>query len=220
MAVHELQLEGVSEGRLNFPSHSIRWGVAALLFATLVGGPRASGSPSAPDHAIDLLVIDRALADAKPSDPWVTFGDVGIKYADLRAYRDRLAGDTGADEADVVTPPGTTFKWPGGTSIIDSIRRRSATARSPPSRCNSSATAWRSGRRSRICTSSRTSPANRTTSPCRRTELGGGFSSSVGMDRQRGTIRQVRAGGMESRHGLPRSRSRARSLARTATARS
>jgi hypothetical protein len=32
----------------------------------------------------------------------------------LKAYRDRLAGETATAEPDATTPAGTTFKWPGG----------------------------------------------------------------------------------------------------------
>ena len=95
-------------------SRVLRFAVGAVLVGAISGGSHAFDGGSAPDHSIDLQVIDRALADAKPGDPWVTFGDVGIKYADLVAYRDRLAGVAPPPESDVVTPPGTTFKWPGG----------------------------------------------------------------------------------------------------------
>jgi hypothetical protein len=73
------------------------------------------------DDKIDIEIIDRALAGAKSTDSVVKFGDVGIKYADLKAYRDRLAGKHVRSQSprdrvapDSVTPPGTTFKWPGG----------------------------------------------------------------------------------------------------------
>lgn len=62
------------------------------------------------DHKIDIEIIDRALAASKPGDKWVSFGDVGIKYSDLKVYRDRLA----SNEANAITPGGTAFKWPGG----------------------------------------------------------------------------------------------------------
>jgi hypothetical protein len=81
---------------------------------------RTASAQSTANHKIDIEVIDRALANAKPSDPWVKFGDVGIKYADLQVYRDRLAGTTsrprpqGSPSPEAVTPAGTTFKWPGG----------------------------------------------------------------------------------------------------------
>ena len=76
------------------------------------------------DYSHDLAVIDAALAAASPSDPYVRFGDVGIPYADLKVYRDRLAGSAstpiqqsksgGIVSPQSVTPAGTTFKWPNG----------------------------------------------------------------------------------------------------------
>lgn len=40
------------------------------------------------DNSQDLAIIDRALPKAHPDDPWVGFGDVGIKYSDLNiSYR-------------------------------------------------------------------------------------------------------------------------------------
>lgn len=84
--------------------------VAAFLFLEVPSdGSDVFAQRSAPDHSMDIAVMDRALATAKPGDPWVRFGDVGIKYSLLKAYRDQLAG-----VPNVVTPPGTTFKWPGG----------------------------------------------------------------------------------------------------------
>jgi len=66
------------------------------------------------DHRRDLEVIDRALALSSPNDPWVVFGDVGIPYADLVGYRDRLAEAPPSELPFSVTPSGTTYKWPGG----------------------------------------------------------------------------------------------------------
>ncbi len=88
--------------------------VAALCLVAALGGAQAA-VPGSPDRfAKDLEVIERALARARPDDPWVTFGDVGISYANLAAYRDRLLGLAGSEGVDSVTPPGTTFTWPGG----------------------------------------------------------------------------------------------------------
>ena len=74
------------------------------------------------NHAPDIAVIDRALATAKAGDKYVKFGDVGIKVADLQAFRARLSGhpavttNTRTQEPvpQSVTPNGTAFKWPGG----------------------------------------------------------------------------------------------------------
>lgn len=63
-------------------------------------------------------MMDRALSRAKPGDPWVKFGDVGIKYADLQAYRNRLARATVAQknqpgpQPHVVTPAGRYSNGP------------------------------------------------------------------------------------------------------------
>lgn len=96
-------------------------GVIPGFLVAIAGVPVAfSGSRPAPDHSHDIAVIDRALATARPTDRWVKFGDVGIKYADLKIYRDRLAGVSGEEKRagpvnpEAVTPAGTTFKWTGG----------------------------------------------------------------------------------------------------------
>ena len=84
-------------------------GYSIVVFGILANrsSGQEQGSPRA--HEMDIAVFDRALAEAKLDDPWVRFGDVGVKYADLKNCRDRLAG-----LPHVVTPPGTAFKWPGG----------------------------------------------------------------------------------------------------------
>lgn len=78
----------------------------------------------APDYSRDLAIIDAALASAKPTDPYVRFGDVGIQYADLKVYRDRLAAMASGPSRQstsgnfvtpqALTPAGTTWKWPNG----------------------------------------------------------------------------------------------------------
>jgi hypothetical protein len=92
-----------------------------LVSIGLVTGFAQSRPGPAANHSWDIAVIDGVLASAKPTDPWVKFGDVGIKYANLKLYRDRLAGTaplekprTSAIEPEAVTPAGTTFKWPSG----------------------------------------------------------------------------------------------------------
>ena len=94
--------------------------LAASIALVAVDPAPAGSTQPATDHSWDIAVIDRALASAKPGDPWVKFGDVGIKYADLKVFRDRLAGKASAPTPhpgvtpEVVTPPGTAFKWPLG----------------------------------------------------------------------------------------------------------
>ena len=72
-----------------------------------------------PNNARDIAVIDRALATVLPGQRMVRFGDVGITPEQLRIFRERLVAEQTASGAEspspnVVTPPGTTFKWPGG----------------------------------------------------------------------------------------------------------
>lgn len=62
-------------------------------------------------NARDIAIIDRILAGVKPGQTMVELGDVGMTPAQLQAIRDGLAGGGGTN---IVTPPGTAFKWPGG----------------------------------------------------------------------------------------------------------
>ena len=82
----------------------------------------ASAAPrrgAAGENAWDIAVIDRALALARPDEPFVRFGDVGVKPEVLRIFRARLVAEDEGSRAitplpDADTPPGTAFKWPGG----------------------------------------------------------------------------------------------------------
>lgn len=56
----------------------------------------------------DLAIYDRVLAQAKPDEKWIRFGDVGITTERLRELRQQLI------DPNFVTPGGTGFKWPGG----------------------------------------------------------------------------------------------------------
>ncbi len=56
----------------------------------------------------DLAIYDRALAETKPDEKWIRFGDVGVTPERLRDLRRRLV------DQDFVTPGGTAFKWPAG----------------------------------------------------------------------------------------------------------
>jgi hypothetical protein len=64
-----------------------------------------------------LVLVEQALARARPDQSYVVFGDVGLAPWQLRAFRDRLRaelrGEKG-DQVDADTPPGTAYKWPGG----------------------------------------------------------------------------------------------------------
>ncbi|HEU0208912.1 MAG TPA: M12 family metallopeptidase, partial [Candidatus Udaeobacter sp.] len=80
--------------------------------------PSASSAPPL-KNAWDIAVIDKALANVKPGQKMVPFGDVGIKPEVLRAFRQRLVAEqtpSGEGPSPTVdTPPGTAFKWPSGT---------------------------------------------------------------------------------------------------------
>lgn len=70
-------------------------------------------------NAADIAVIDRAIAAAAPGQEWVRFGDVGMRVADLKMFRDRLIAldnpeGTQNPEPYSDTPNGTAFKWPSG----------------------------------------------------------------------------------------------------------
>lgn len=132
----------------------------------------------AKDHAMDVAVIDRALATAKPSDPWVTFGDVGIKYSLLKAYRDQLAG-----LPNVVTPPGTTFKWPGGNVNyrFDPTQVGNGTITATKmQQFRDGVAEWAAFANLHFIEFTGTPPSNYITVQ-EDPSLGGGFSSSVGM---------------------------------------
>ncbi|MEY2526915.1 MAG: large repetitive protein, partial [Verrucomicrobiota bacterium] len=74
------------------------------------------------DNSSDIAVIDRALATEKPGDKWINFGDVGVTRQQLQIFRDRLVAEQQkalgvipeSSQPEAVTPPNTTFKWPGG----------------------------------------------------------------------------------------------------------
>ena len=91
---------------------TILWGIIALACVSLVEG--------AAPFENDIAVYDSLLANLKPDQTIVPFGDVGITPAQLREFRERLvrlqeAAVKGvAPEPEVITPAGTTFKWPGG----------------------------------------------------------------------------------------------------------
>jgi hypothetical protein len=89
--------------------------LATRPLAAQLAGPREQRS----DNVRDIGVIDRALAAVKPGQKVVPFGDVGITPEQLRVFRQRLVTEQTGSSAenpppDAVTPPGTTFKWPGG----------------------------------------------------------------------------------------------------------
>ena len=72
-----------------------------------IAASAASGAGPAP-YAQDLAIYDRVLAQAKPGEKWIRFGDVGITTERLRELRQQLI------DPNFVTPGGTAFKWPGG----------------------------------------------------------------------------------------------------------
>jgi Astacin (Peptidase family M12A) len=98
---------------------SVGLSLTACLFAgVLSAGPIAK----IVDNSADIAVIDRALASEKRGDRWIKFGDVGVTRQQLLTFRDRLVAEEQGRastrpkgvEPEAVTPPNTTFKWPGG----------------------------------------------------------------------------------------------------------
>lgn len=63
---------------------------------------------------MDIAIIDRALASAKPGDVTVKFGDCGMRIADLQTFRARLVAEQTPGAAPLAVTPNTTFKWPNG----------------------------------------------------------------------------------------------------------
>lgn len=84
--------------------------MAGVFLRLVVGVALSATTAIAADYSQDIAIIDRALASGKPGEPWVKFGDVGIKYADLQQYRDRLEeAQSAAPRPLVVTPGDTSF---------------------------------------------------------------------------------------------------------------
>ena len=116
---------GFEPGRVSVRIHSIlvRLSVALLLslfaIAHVLASPGASVGGQAAKNTADIAIIDHALATVQPGQRIVPFGDVGLTPEQLRAFRARLVAEENGSSAehpspDAVTPPGTTFKWPGG----------------------------------------------------------------------------------------------------------
>jgi hypothetical protein len=158
------------------------------MFHRLVGAVALSASIAfAADYSQDIAIIDRALASAKPGDPWVKFGDVGIKYADLQLFRDRLAGTepggTGPRPL-VVTPAGTAFKWPSGNVNyrFDPTQVGNGTITEPKKQQFRDGVAeWAAFANLHFLEFTGTPPANYITVQENPNPGEGGFSSSVGM---------------------------------------
>ena len=105
---------------LRFSRGLLGAGLAFFFFAEPVPAeaPNHSGRLSS-RNSYDLTIIDRTLADLRPGQKTVPFGDVGMAVWQLKAFRARLVAEqTGAGSEEpapnVVTPLGTAYKWPGG----------------------------------------------------------------------------------------------------------
>lgn len=157
---------------------------AALALIALPAVP-VHGSPP-PDNHADIAAIDRALQSEKPGDRWIPFGDVGVRREQLQAFRERLVDEqkkSRGSEPEVVTPPNTTFKWPGGNVYyrFDPTQVGNSTITAAKMQAVRDALAeW-------AAFAHLTFVENITGQPHYITyqedpSLGGGFSSSVGMD--------------------------------------
>jgi hypothetical protein len=90
---------------------------AGLVMTNAVLAKDVLAPPATGRNDWDIAVINRALAASRPHDPFVVFGDIGVKRRFLEVFRARLiAEEEGGSlpEPDADTPPGMTFKWPGG----------------------------------------------------------------------------------------------------------
>jgi hypothetical protein len=54
--------------------------LAVCIAFVVVDSAPARPTQPATDHSWDIAVINRALASAKQGNPWVKFGQVGIKW--------------------------------------------------------------------------------------------------------------------------------------------
>ncbi len=91
----------------------------SISLSSLASAAPVNGTTGA-KNAQDIAVIDRALATAKPGQDYVVFGDVGVKPEILKIFRKRLVAEQSGPSGpkpmpDADTPPGTTFKWTGGS---------------------------------------------------------------------------------------------------------
>ncbi len=145
---------------------------------------------AAPDYSRDIAVYDRFLAQVKSDDEIVRFGDVGLTPAQLRTFRERLvrlqgAAEKGAAiEPDVVTPAGTTFKWPSGNVFyrFDPSQVTAGTITSAKMQAFRDGIAeWAAFANLHFNEFTGTPPANYITVQQNTTGNEGGFSSSVGM---------------------------------------
>jgi hypothetical protein len=141
-------------------------------------------------NTADIAVIDRAIASAQPGQERVRFGDVGMRVADLKIFRDRLAGTTAVARPDgnpeplSDTPNGTVFKWPGGSVNFrfDPTQVSNSTLTADKMRQVRDAVAeWAAFANLTFNEFSGTPPANYITVQEKADGSEGGFSSSVGM---------------------------------------
>src|SRR5262249_17260841 len=95
-----------------------KWLGIAGLISLIPQVPASAGSTrSESQKSYDLVLVEKALAQVRPDQPYVAFGDIGIAAWQLKAFRSRLIAEEtgqGTDQIDADTPPGTAFKWTGG----------------------------------------------------------------------------------------------------------
>lgn len=163
------------------------WRIALCL---LLGGLCVLHAATSP-NAADIAVIDRALATERPGDKGIRFGDVGLTRQQLQSFRERLVAEQesgpraepGIPGPEIVTPPNTTFKWPGGNVYyrFDSTQVSNGTINpAKMQQFRDSVAEWAAFANLSFNEFSGASPANYITVQ-QDPSLGGGFSTSVGM---------------------------------------
>ena len=163
--------------------------VAVLYFGllTLTSGVFAASASGAGKHAMDIAVIDRALATAKPGDKTVKFGDCGMRIADLQIFRERLVEKDSPStkgtpsqgaSPNSVTPSGTSFKWPGG--VVNYQFSGSTLTAAKMQQFRDAAGEWAAAANLQFVEYTGTPPTNYITVE-EQSGTEGGFSSSIGM---------------------------------------
>jgi hypothetical protein len=159
----------------------IYFGILTLISAVFVVPAEATGK-----NAMDIAVIDRALASAQPGDKTVRFGDCGMRISDLQTFRARLVAEdspTKGAAPNSVTPNGTSFLWPGGLVYyeFDPSQVMSGTITMAKMQQFRDATGeWEAAANVQFIEFTGTAPANYITVE-EQAGTEGGFSSSVGM---------------------------------------
>ncbi len=150
----------------------------------------ARSQAAAANNKTDIAIIDRAIASAGPGEQSVKFGDVGMRIADLKAIRDRLAGKQAKSQArqskpspQVVTPI-TSFKWPGGNVYyrFDPTQVPATITPAKEQQFRDSAAEWAAFANLHFIEITNVTGIAHYITVQERSSSEGGFSSSVGMD--------------------------------------